>query len=185
MHNGDAEQFCLGNMTEGHLVARPNKRRTVGAAASVAKNVSDLRHARGWTPAGLADRMIKNGCAINVSAIYKIEKHERNVNPDELVTLAAVFRVPVGFLLTEDPSDPLNEQTKQKVTEYREAERKVHDATDAFLAAEAALAGAESALETALLNAVKLPRKALVQLTSARSTPKSLRAHLLSLEDQP
>jgi transcriptional regulator with XRE-family HTH domain len=165
-------------------VARPNKRRTVGAGENVASNVKALREARGYTPAGLADRMIKNGCPINVSAIYKLEKHERGVDPDELVTLAAVFRVPVELLLTEDPSDPLNEQAKKKVAEYRQAESRLDDARDALIAANDAMTKAESLLELALQGVMKLPRKALLQLTVARTTPESLRERLLSLKDQ-
>lgn len=80
---------------------RPNRARTVAAERTLARRIAHEREARGWSPEGLASRMTRAGCSINLSAIYKIEKADppRRITVDELVGFAEVFGIPVQDLL--------------------------------------------------------------------------------------
>lgn len=80
---------------------RPNRPRHIGGEASLAERIKFEREQAGMSPAGLASRMEKAGCPINVSAIYKIEGGDppRRITVDELVAFARVFDVPVDDLL--------------------------------------------------------------------------------------
>jgi transcriptional regulator with XRE-family HTH domain len=80
---------------------RPNPPRDVLAEEHLARRVGVERERRGWTYEGLAKRMADAGCAINASAIYKIEKLDppRRITVDELVGFSRAFDVPVDELL--------------------------------------------------------------------------------------
>lgn len=85
----------MGNMS------RPNKQRSIGAEARLAVRITAEREARGWSPARLAEVMTEAGCSMSTSAIYKIEGGEprRHISVDELVTLSAVWAIPVERLI--------------------------------------------------------------------------------------
>jgi transcriptional regulator with XRE-family HTH domain len=87
---------------EGDKVSRPNKPRDVYAEKNVVRRIGIEREARGWSLEGLARRMTDAGCAINQSAIYKMEKGDppRALRVDELVVLSRVFELSVEDLLT-------------------------------------------------------------------------------------
>jgi transcriptional regulator with XRE-family HTH domain len=80
---------------------RPNRPRTMRSEASLARRIEYERQRRGWSLEGLSKRLTDAGCAIQASAIYKIEKGDppRRIAVDELVALAAVFDVDVASLL--------------------------------------------------------------------------------------
>lgn len=80
---------------------RPNQPRSIASEDALARRIGFEREARGWSPQGLASRMTEAGCAIQASAIYKIEKADppRRITVDELVAFSQVFEIPVGQLL--------------------------------------------------------------------------------------
>lgn len=82
-------------------MSRPNKPRKVNAESHLADRIASERKSRGWSLEGLARRMTDAGCAIDQSAIFKIEqgKPRRRINVDELVVFSRVFAVPTDELL--------------------------------------------------------------------------------------
>jgi transcriptional regulator with XRE-family HTH domain len=92
-------------------VSRPNKPREVYAENYLAARIISERETRGWSLEGLAKRMTAAGCAINQSAIYKIEQGQprRRITVDELVAFSRVFGLPLDDLLT----DPLLWRARQ------------------------------------------------------------------------
>lgn len=79
-------------------------------AETVAANVRRVRAARGWSTYELAGKLAKAGRPIAPSAISKIERGERQVSTDELVTLAVAFGVSPSALLlpfTDGPDKPV------------------------------------------------------------------------------
>jgi transcriptional regulator with XRE-family HTH domain len=82
-------------------MARPNRPRSIYAERHVAEFVKREREARGWTLASLAKRMTDSGCAIDASAIFKIESGHppRRVTVDELVALSAAFGEPIADIV--------------------------------------------------------------------------------------
>jgi hypothetical protein len=83
---------------------RPNKARKVYAEEHLAKRIAVERAAATppMTLEGLAKRMTDAGCAIQASAIYKIEQGDppRRITVDELVGFARVFGTTPEDLLT-------------------------------------------------------------------------------------
>ncbi|HEX2361561.1 MAG TPA: helix-turn-helix transcriptional regulator [Jiangellaceae bacterium] len=80
---------------------RPNRPRSIASEDNLARRIAHEREQRGWSYAGLAQRMTAQGCSIDQSALYKIEKGRprRRISVDELVALSEVFAVPVHELL--------------------------------------------------------------------------------------
>lgn len=80
---------------------RPKPPRGMEAERNVAARVAYERERARYSYAGLAQRMTDLGCAIDASAIYKIEKSDppRRITVDELVGFAAVFGLEVDELL--------------------------------------------------------------------------------------
>lgn len=80
---------------------RPNRPRSIASEQALSRRIAYEREARGMSYEGLASRMTKAGCAIQASAIYKIEKTDppRRITVDELVAFSQVFAVPVEQLL--------------------------------------------------------------------------------------
>lgn len=80
---------------------RPNQPRSLQSEANLALRIAHEREARGWTYEGMAKRMTDVGCAIQSSAIYKIEKGDppRRVTVDELVAMSAVLGIDLPELL--------------------------------------------------------------------------------------
>jgi transcriptional regulator with XRE-family HTH domain len=87
--------------TEAESMPRPNQPRTLGTERTLARRVRWEREGKGMTYEGLAGRMAAAGCAIQPSALYKIEKNDppRRITVDELVALAQVFEVSIPELL--------------------------------------------------------------------------------------
>lgn len=94
---------------------RPNQPRSIASEEALAQRITQLREARGWSLEGLASRMTKVGCAIQGSAIYKIEKAGRRITVDELVGFSEVFGVPVNELLLSPETVYDNELTRMVV----------------------------------------------------------------------
>jgi hypothetical protein len=70
----------------------------------LARRVAAERAARGWSNETLARRMSEAGCAIQPSALYKIQSEPpRRITVNELVGLSAAFGVSVQELLA--PAD--------------------------------------------------------------------------------
>jgi transcriptional regulator with XRE-family HTH domain len=84
---------------------RPNKARTVLAETYLAQRLAQERERRGMSYEGLAERMTAAGCAIQASALFKVEKGKppRRVTVDELVALSEVLGIPMNELVS-DPS---------------------------------------------------------------------------------
>ncbi|CAG7845787.1 hypothetical protein USB125703_02062 [Pseudoclavibacter triregionum] len=117
-------------------MARLNKGRTIAAEANLADRIRMEREARSLTNEGLAKLMTDAGCAMQGSAIFKIEKGEprRRISVDELVAFAAVFETTVEDLLT--PVDLLRkERAKKVVADVEAARERMVDAAAALVAA--------------------------------------------------
>jgi transcriptional regulator with XRE-family HTH domain len=80
---------------------RLNPGRTLASEANLARRIAYERDARGLSYEALAAAMTEQGCAIQGSAIYKIEKSDppRRVTVDELVALAKVFDLKIDDIL--------------------------------------------------------------------------------------
>lgn len=80
---------------------RPNQPRTLQSEQNLARRIAHERERRGWTYEGTAKRMTDAGCAIQPTAIYKIEKADppRRISVDELVGFSQVFDVALEELL--------------------------------------------------------------------------------------
>lgn len=80
---------------------RPNVLRTLHSEAGLARRIAHEREVRGWSYEGLAKRLTDVGCAIQGSAIYKIERGtpRRRITVDELVGFSQVFDIDVPELL--------------------------------------------------------------------------------------
>jgi len=82
-------------------VPRPNAKRAIVVEGVVAKRIAKERTDRDWTYEALARKMTAAGCAIQPSAIYKIEKGNppRRITVAEMVALAEVFDIPIDDLI--------------------------------------------------------------------------------------
>lgn len=68
-------------------------------AEAVSRSVRNLRETAGYRQQDLADRMSRNGFPWQRLTVTEVEKGSRRVSLDELVMLAAIFRVPVLRIL--------------------------------------------------------------------------------------
>jgi transcriptional regulator with XRE-family HTH domain len=75
-------------------------------AATVAANILRLRRARGLSTYALSDRLSAAGKPIAPSALSKVERGQRQVSVDELMTFAAVLDVSPSALLLPLEDDP-------------------------------------------------------------------------------
>src|SRR5450631_3569321 len=111
---------------EGAKVSRPNKPRKVNAESHLADRIASERKSRGWSLEGLAKRMTDAGCAIDQSAIFKIEqgKPRRRINVDELVdelvVFSRVFAVPLDELLLA-PEHAVSREVTRLVLQWSKA----------------------------------------------------------------
>jgi transcriptional regulator with XRE-family HTH domain len=110
---------------------RPNQPRSIASEHALARRIANERERRGWSYDGLASRMTKAGCAIQSSAIYKIEKSDppRRITVDELVAFAEVFAVPVQDLLLP-PEIAAKRQLVGLLTDWEIARRRSAEAKD-------------------------------------------------------
>ncbi|MFE9432339.1 helix-turn-helix domain-containing protein [Streptomyces sp. NPDC006640] len=98
-------------MTESR---RPRKAIEQGpTAATVAANIRRIRNARGMSTYELSRRLAKIECPLAPSALAKVERGERQVGVDELMTLAVTLGVSPSALLLPPTDDP---GTKVSVT---------------------------------------------------------------------
>lgn len=119
---------------------RPNKPRSIASERSLARRVAVERERRGWSYDGLASRMGQVGCAIQSSAIYKIEKSDppRRITVDELVAFAEVFAIPVQHLLMP-PEIAAKERLLDLLTDWEVARQRYAAAAEERDATEAEL----------------------------------------------
>jgi transcriptional regulator with XRE-family HTH domain len=103
---------------------------------NVARRIAHEREARAWSYAGLAERMSRAGCAIDASAIFKIEKGEprRRITVDEMVAFAEVFGVPVDELLLP-MEQVLDRAQREAARRIERASRDLRAAADKLRAA--------------------------------------------------
>ncbi|MDQ1738081.1 MAG: hypothetical protein QOH56_4332 [Pseudonocardiales bacterium] len=119
---------------------RPNRLRSLQSEANLARRIAFEREQRAWTYEGTAKRMTDAGCAIQASAIYKIEKGEppRRISVDELVAFSKVFELDIEDLLV-----PVEIKLSKAATELFErwtaAKAEVWVAADRAKQAESAL----------------------------------------------
>jgi transcriptional regulator with XRE-family HTH domain len=109
---------------------RPNRARSIASEANLAKRIAYERHQRDLSYEGLAKLMTEAGCAIQGSAIYKIEKGDppRRVTVDELVALARVFEATIEELLT--PIELIEQrQAKELIAELDRVTEQLADTT--------------------------------------------------------
>lgn len=110
-------------------MARPNKARSIGGEDNLAERIAYERESLGLSYEALAKKMTEAGCAIQGSAIYKIEKGNprRRVTVDELIALADVFEVEIQELLT--PMAVLKQAwAEQRLKDLDEAETRLYAA---------------------------------------------------------
>jgi transcriptional regulator with XRE-family HTH domain len=165
-------------------VPRPNKRRQVGAKAVLAKNVRFHRETHGWSPELLAKMLGERECPIPVSAIYKIEKQERSVDPDELVTLAEVFNVSIAGLLGREQGGELPPELKKKVDLFRRANNRYFDAQVSADDAEEYCAAMEHQMVERLSELENLPATDRAQLLNSFYVPREVREALAAMDEQ-
>jgi len=108
---------------------RPNRQRQLYTEQHVAKRIAMEREARDWTYEGLAKRVTDAGCAIQPSAIYKIEKSDppRRITVTELVAFAQVFGLSVEEMLA-DPATRFSAQAIRLVERLNVLEREYVEA---------------------------------------------------------
>lgn len=101
---------------------RPNQPRAIASEQTVARRVAAEREERGMSYDGLASRMTAAGCAINASALYKIEKGSppRRITVDELVAFSRVFETTVADLITSSETR-VGERVRELVEEVHHA----------------------------------------------------------------
>lgn len=119
-------------------MARPNLGRSIDQEANLAERIRHERELRAWSYETLAKAMTDEGCRVQGSAIFKIEKVEprRRITVDELVALSRVFDldveellVPVEVMRQEAAKDlaeelrTLRRDIEQKGTEFYDAMR--------------------------------------------------------------
>lgn len=94
---------------------RPNPTRSLQSETNLARRIAFEREERGWTYEGTAKRLTDAGCAIQSSAIYKIEKSDppRRISVDELVGFAKVFDLSVEELLV--PMELIHDQRAMEI----------------------------------------------------------------------
>lgn len=69
---------------------------------NLAKKLTALRSANGWTYEQLAARMLEHGIPTHPSAIQKSEKSGRKVTLSELVAYSRIYGTPLAQLLDVD-----------------------------------------------------------------------------------
>ncbi len=108
---------------------RQNRPRSIGREQGLARRIGYEREQRGWSYAGLASRMTSVGCAIDQSALYKIENAtpRRRISVDEMVALARVFGLGLDDLLVP-PEIVADSEAVRLLGEYRAARAAVEDA---------------------------------------------------------
>lgn len=106
---------------------RPNPLRTSQSEDNLARRIAYERERMGSTYDGLAARLTRAGCAIQSSAIYKIEKAtpRRRITVDELVAFAEVFGVSVGDLLL--PPEAVKDRAVAEVLDRLTAARLAYE----------------------------------------------------------
>lgn len=156
-------------------MARRNRPRDVGAADRLAANVKGLREARGWTPESLAHRMTASGCPIAVSAIYKIEKEGRSVDPDELVTFAALFEVSTDDLLSAAPWDALPPELKKIIADCQSSVFTLSTLQEALEQAKTELDEHELSMAMANVEIRQLPARTRQRLLESQRMPAFFR----------
>jgi transcriptional regulator with XRE-family HTH domain len=118
-------------------VPRPNRPRSIQGEDNLARRITYERERpdRRWSYAGLAQRMTEAGCAIDQSALYKIEKGNprRHVQVDELIALSKVFAVPIDELL-EAPELHAKKRALAALKKYRQARAAYYAALDELAA---------------------------------------------------
>jgi transcriptional regulator with XRE-family HTH domain len=82
-------------------VPRPGPPKSIGGEDDLALRIQREREKRGWSTAGLAQRMTEVGCPLNQSAIWKIENGQprRRITVDEAIAFARVFGMTFEDLL--------------------------------------------------------------------------------------
>jgi transcriptional regulator with XRE-family HTH domain len=116
-------------------VPRPNRPRSIQSEDNLARRIAYERERQGWSYAGLADRMTGAGCAIDGSALYKVEKAKprRRISVDELCALSEVFKLPVAELLMP-PELHAKQQALAVLEQYRQARAAYYAALDELVA---------------------------------------------------
>ena len=114
-------------------MSRPNQLRVMYSEVNLARRIAYEREQRGWSYEGIAERMTRVGCAIQASAIYKIEKGNppRRISVDELVAVSRVLDVPVDRLLV--PLEVVvSEAALMLFSKWTEAGAAVAEATEQY-----------------------------------------------------
>jgi hypothetical protein len=107
---------------KGGGMPRANPGRSIASEANLAKRIAYERRRRHLSYEALASLMTDQGCAIQGSAIYKIEKADppRRVTVDELVALKGAF----GVKTTDELLKPMEliekEYAEELITELNE-----------------------------------------------------------------
>jgi transcriptional regulator with XRE-family HTH domain len=80
---------------------RQNQPRSIAGEQSLARRIAYERESRGMSYEGLAVQMKHQGCPVNASALFRIEKGEppRRITVDEFIGFSRVFGVPIERLL--------------------------------------------------------------------------------------
>lgn len=94
----------------------------------LAQRIAYERTRRGWSYAGLANRMSGVGCALDQSAFHKIEKAERRRRGtvDELAALSEVFDIPISELLEEPPMERVSRIVSATLVQLRHGLAEFH-----------------------------------------------------------
>lgn len=85
----------------------------------LARRIKEEREAKGWSLEALAQHMTSAGCAMDRSAIYRLEGESRRITVDEAVTFAGVLGLPLEKMLLP----PAVAASKEAARLYRRYER--------------------------------------------------------------
>lgn len=119
---------------------RPNRPRRIGTERALARRIAFERESRDLTYDRLASRMEEQGCPIQPSALFRIEKGDppRRVTVDELDALSRVFGIRADRLLLP-PEAVASAKVRQLVDRWHAARQASSEATQADREATAAL----------------------------------------------
>lgn len=117
---------------------RPKPVRQVNHERHLARRIAEERERADWSMERLAQRMTEAGCAMDKSAIYRIESGNppRRITLDEAVTFANVFKLNLNDLLLPT-SVARNNEAKRLWRQYlslKEKQRSLHEQTMSVMA---------------------------------------------------
>ena len=143
------------------------------ATKSFGLRIRELRVARGWTQAKLAEEAALRNLSFRQATVAKIEAGSRPTSVGELVVLADILRVEPGHLLGSDPSAAILMRHRNAEAQAESAETQLVAAAKTLLAAQSELAETADNIDWAMDEIAYLmagplaPLQAIIRLAAA------------------